>query len=446
MSDALIMGRDEALGMCERVLAASTAEQTEVNLIAGRSGLTRFANNHIHQNVAEANVEVMVRAAVGSRVGVASTNDTSEAGLADVAARAALLASLSTPDERFPGLPEAGEEPPALRGSPATAAFGPAERAGAVRACIAVARERGQVASGACSASVAAHAVANSLGVRAWQESTRANLRMVFTGADSSGFAEVTTADARTIDAASLASVAADKCARSAAPTAVEPGRWDVILEPAASANLLSFLAMSAFNGLACAEGRSPLCGRMGERVCGENISLHDDGLDPRGLPVAFDSEGVPRRRVELLVEGVAANVVHDSRTAAMSGARSTGHASGPGSSSGPTPGNLFMGTGAASVAEMIAATERGLLVTRFHYANLVDPARAIFTAMTRDGTFLIEGGEIVGGVRNLRVTENMLEALDRVAMVGRDATLAQGVFAPPLLVRDFRFSGATEF
>jgi len=382
----------------------------------------------------------------GSRVGVASTSDTSEAGLADVAARAALLASLSTPDDHFPGLPEPAEEPPALTGSPGTAAFGPAERAEAVRSCIEIARGQGQVASGACSASASAHAVANSHGVRAWQEITRATLRMVFTGADSSGFAEATSADAATIDAAALAHTAAEKCARSAAPTAVEPGRWDVILESAAVANVLMFLAVSAFNGLACAEGRSPLCGHMGERVCGENISLHDDGLDPLGLPRAFDSEGVPRRRVELLVDGVAANVVHDSRTAAMSGARSTGHASGPGSSSGPVPGNLFMRTGAASVGDMIAATDRGLLVTRFHYANLVDPARAIFTAMTRDGTFLIEDGEIVGGVRNLRVTENMLEALGRVAMIGRDAVLAQGVFAPPLLVRDFRFSGATEF
>ena len=446
MSDALVMSRDDALGICERVLAASSAEQTEVNLLAGRSGLTRFASNYIHQNVAESNAQVIVRAAVGQRVGVAATNDTSDARLADVAERAALLASLSTPDDLFPGLPEPDEEPPALTGSPATAAFGPAERAQAVRTCIAVARERGQVASGACSASVAAHAVANSLGVRAWQESTRANLRMVFTGADSSGFAEATTADASTIDAASLASVAADKCARSAAPTAVEPGRWDVILEPPAISDMLFFLGASAFNGLACAEGRSPLCGRMGERVCGESIALWDDGLDRRSLPRAFDFEGVPRRRVELIADGVAANVVYDSRTAAMAGARSTGHASGPGNSSGPIPRNLFMRTGTADLAEMIAAIDRGLLVTRFHYTNLVDPARAILTGMTRDGTFLIEGGEVVGGVRNLRFTENMLEALGRVAMVGRDAELAHGVVTPPLLVRDFRFSGATEF
>ncbi len=446
MRDALIMGRDEALRICERVLTASTAEQTEVNVIAGRTGLTRFAGNHIHQNVAEANVEVIVRAIIGGSAGVAVSNDISDAGLADVAARAALLASLSTPDECFPGLPEPGENPPALTGSPATAAFGPVERAEAVRSCIGIARDHAQTAAGACSAAVAAHAVANSLGVRAYRESTRANLRMVFTGEDSSGFAEATTADASTIDAPALASVAAHKCARSAGPAFIDPGRRDVVLEPAAVADLLSFLAMSAFNGLACAEGRSPLCGRMGERVCDEKVSVYDDGLDPRGLPRAFDFEGVPCRRVELIADGVAANVVHDSRTAAMTGARSTGHALPPGNSWGPVPRNLFMGTGAASLEDMIAATDRGLLVTRFHYTNLVDPARAILTGMTRDGTFLIEGGEIVGGVRNLRFTENMLEALGRVAMVGRDAELADGVFAPPVLIRDFRFSGATEF
>ncbi len=446
MSDALLMGRDEALGICERVLAASGADQTEVNLLAQRSGLTRFARSHIHQSVAETNLQVVVRAAIGEQVGVASTNDTSDAGLADVGERATLLASLSTPDDNFPGLPEPGDEPASLSGSPATADFGPEARAQAVRTCIAIARERGQTAAGACSATVGAHAVANSLGVRAFAETTRANLRMVLTGDDSSGFAQAHAADASEIDAPALARTAADTCARSAGPRSVEPGRWDAILEPPAVTDLLFFLAISAFNGLACHEGRSPLHGRMGERVCGESIALWDDGLDPRGLRRAFDFEGVPRRRVELISDGVAVGPVHDTRTAALTGTRSTGHAALPGNTFGPVPAHLFMRTGDATVSDMIAATERGLLITRFHYTNLVDPRRAILTGMTRDGTFLIEGGEVVGGVRNLRFTENMLGALSRVDMIGRDGRLDQMAWAPALRVRDFRFSGATEF
>lgn len=440
------MERDEALAICARVLEASAAEQTEVNLLAERTELTRFASNHIHQSVSEDNARVIVRAALGQRVGIASTNDLSAAGLADVAARATQLAALATPDDEFPGLPAPGQEPAQVAGAPATAAFGPAERAAAVQECLAMARGRGMTAAGACSATVSAHAVANSLGVRAFTELTDAHLRTVFAGPDSSGYAEAYAADARDIDAAALADLAADKCARSAVPRSVEPGRWDVILEPPAVTDMLFFLGYSAFNALACHEGRSPLCGRLGERVCAETISLVDDGLDPRGLPRPFDFEGVPRRRVDLIRDGVAVGLVHDSRTAALMGAQSTGHALGPGSTWGPVPANLFLSTGDASVEEMIAATERGLLVTRFHYTNLVDARQGMFTGMTRDGTFLIEDGAIIGGVRNLRFTEEMLGALDRTDMIGREGWLDEAAWAPALRVREFRFTGATEF
>ncbi len=444
--DALIMDREEALGIAEQAMAASDADAIEVNVHASRSGLTRFASNHIHQNVSERTVSITVRAVVGESVGVASTNDHTDDGLADVVERAQALASLATPDEEFPGLPGPGELPAPVRGAAGTAGFGPAERAEAVRTCIEIARERGQTAAGACSADISAHAVANSLGVRAWEESTVAHMRMVFSAADSTGYAEAFAEDASEIAPRALAEVAADKCSRSAGPRAVDPGRWDVILEPPAVADMLMFLGFSAFNGLSCHEGRSPLCGRMGERVCAESLTLVDHGLDPRTLRSSFDFEGVRRQRVELLVEGVAENVVHDSRSAALMGEESTGHAPPPGSTRGPMPTNMILQPGEVSVEEMIASTDRGLLVTRFHYTNLVDPRQAIFTGMTRDGTFLIEGGEIVGGVRNLRFTENMLEALSRVEAVGRDGWLGQTAWPPALRIADFRFTSATEF
>jgi predicted Zn-dependent protease len=446
MSDALVMGRDEALGICERVLAASGADETEVNLMASTAGLTRFANNHIHQSVAETDRGVLVRAALGNRVGVASTNDTSDTGLAEVARRASTLADAASPDERYPGLPEPGEEPTPLTGFQSTADFDAERRAEAVRACIEVARDRGQSAAGACSAAIGAYAVANSLGVRAWQETSRANLRMVFSGDDSTGYAEVHAEDAAQIEPRALAETAGGRCTRSADPRSVEPGLWDVILEPPAVANLLGMLAMSSFGGLAYHEGRSAIRGRLGERVCGDNITLTDDALDPRGLRRAFDSEGVPRRRVELIEDGVAAAVVHDTRTAGLEDAQSTGHASGPSSGYGPMPANLFLRPGGAGMDEMVGEVERGLLVTRFHYTNLVDPGAAVMTGMTRDGTFLIEDGEVAGGVRNLRFTQAILEALARVDMIGREGLLTGAVWTPALLIRDFRFSGATEF
>ncbi|MFW5866481.1 MAG: TldD/PmbA family protein [Armatimonadota bacterium] len=446
MSDALLMERDRALEICDRALGASSAEQTEVNLIASDSGLTRFANNQIHQSVAEIDATVLVRAVIGQKVGVASTNDISDEGLVDVAERACALAEAASPDEHFPGLPAPGEEPAAVHGAAETADFGPSERAEAVGECLAIAEKRGQTAAGACSADVIVHAVANSLGIRSYQEGTVAHMRMVFAGDDSSGYAEAYAENASVVDPRSLAEIAADKCATSAGPESVKPGRWDVILEPPAVTDAIFHLGLFAFNAQACLEGRSAICGRLGEQVCGENITLTDAPLDPRGLRRAFDFEGMPRQRVDLIRDGVAQDLVHDRRTASRSGTHSTGHAGPPSSTWGPVPLNVFLSPGESSVAEMIAETERGLLVTRFHYTNMLNPGSAVLTGMTRDGTFLIEDGEIAGGVRNLRFTENLLEALSRVDMIGSEGWLDEYAWAPAIRVRDFHFSGTTEF
>jgi predicted Zn-dependent protease len=195
-------------------------------------------------------------------------------------------------------------------------------------------------------------------------------------------------------------------------------------------------------------EKRSFLAEKLGQRVCSPLITLVDDGRDPRGIPLGFDFEGVPRRRVELVCEGVAVGMVHNRRTAALMNppTESTGHALPPGSSWGPIPAHLFLAPGRSSPAEMVGAVDRGLLVTRFHYTNMLFPTQTVLTGMTRDGTFLIEQGEVRGGVRNLRFTQSILEALDRVQAVGEEGELCEGAWAPPLLVEDFSFSGSTEF
>jgi len=179
--------------------------------------------------------------------------------------------------------------------------------------------------------------------------------------------------------------------------------------------------------------------------VCGSSITIWDDALDPRGMMSSFDYEGMPSRKVTLIEEGVAKALVYDTKTAAKDGVTTTGHATGPGGW-GPVPGAIFMQIGDATVEEMVAATERGLLVTRFHYTNVLSPKQTVLTGMTRDGTFLIEGGRIVGGVRNLRYTQNILEALGRVEMIGSEGKLAGGAWVPALKIKGFTFSGCTEF
>ena len=445
MNDALLIDRDRAMAVCEQALAASNADQTEVNLLASRAGLTRFANNHIHQSVAEENGHLSVRAFLGKRSAIATGNDLSDEGIRDIATRALELARLAEPDEDHTPLPEPMPIPHQSEGVPATASFGPAERAEAVRGIIAVAQEAGQIASGAFSVGGGWRAVATSAGVRAGEESTSAGLRTVLMAGDSSGFAAAASRDVREINAEALGRIASEKAATSASPGSVEPGEWDVILEPEAVATVVGLATRLSFGAQACHEGRSAICGRLGEQVCGSSITIWDDALDPRGMMSSFDYEGMPSRKVTLIEEGVAKALMYDTKTAAKDGVTTTGHATGPGGW-GPVPGAIFMQIGDATVEEMVAATERGLLVTRFHYNNVLSPKQTVLTGMTRDGTFLIEGGRIVGGVRNLRYTQNILEALGRVEMIGSEGKLAGGAWVPALKIKGFTFSGCTEF
>ena len=198
---------------------------------------------------------------------------------------------------------------------------------------------------------------------------------------------------------------------RSQAPRALDAGVYPVVLEPAATATLVGFLSFMGFAGRAYVEGRSCFAGKAGEHgrrrrtsTCGTTAPTR------RTLGAPFDFEGVPKRRVNLVEGGVFRDAVYDLRTAKQAGVDgSTGHGLPSPNPEGPFPLNLFLGTGDATVDEMIAATERGVLVTRFHYSNIVNPMESSITGMTRDGTFLIEGGEIVGPVRNFRFTQSIL-------------------------------------
>lgn len=436
----------EALQICDSALEASTADQTEVLLSSGDNALTRFANNHIHQNVASFSADLQVRAVFGKRVAVASGSALSEGSVEDVVGRACNLAKLADPTEDFVSLPDVEPVEHDLSGDDATTDFDADDRAAGVCTIIETAEGRDQTASGAFSITSGAYAIANSLGARGYQTITGANLRTVISGEDSSGFAEGISTDVSDIQPGEIGQTASDKCAQSAHPVEIEPGEYDVILEPAAVADMVNFLGYTTFNALAYQEGRSPVSGRLGEKICGENITIHDDGWDSRGRQQAFDFEGVPKQPITLVDSGVAANVVYDSYTAGRQGCESTGHALPAPNTWGPIPINQFVHTGDATIEEMIGDIDRGLYVTRFHYTNLVSPKQSIITGMTRDGTFLIEGGDIARGVKNLRFTQSILEAFSRVETIGSEGVLCGSVWAPAMLIRGFNFSGATEF
>jgi predicted Zn-dependent protease len=405
------------------------------------SSLTRFAESRIHQNVAETNALLSVRAIIGKRIGCARGNQLSLEGVQSVARRALDLARVAAEDERFVSLPGPQPLPTVDSYAEASAASTPEQRAEIARSVAGIAGKSGCRASGSLSTEVSELMVGNSLGVRAYAPATQASLVVVVDDGESSGYADWRGVDTAGLDAGLIAETATEKCVRGRGAEGVEPGEYPVILEPPAVGDMLTLLAYMGLGALALQEGRSFLAGRIGEKVMGESISIWDDATDGRQLAFPFDFEGVPKRKVMLIEKGVARTVVYDSYTANREGKHSTGHALPAPNTHGPMPLHLFLGTGEASLDEMIGSTERGILVTRFHYTNVVHEKETIITGMTRDGTFLVENGEVARPLKNLRFTQSILEALNRVEMVGKEARLSEYAYVPALKIARLTFT-----
>jgi PmbA protein len=442
--DPLLIG-ERAIDLAE----AAGADEVEAVVSADEARLTRFANSEIHQNVAETDESLNLRVAIGRRVGVASSNRLDDEGLRRLAERAVAIARNSAELEDWAGLPE----PTPIAEIPAGWSDGTAEstpelRAEGVRAVIAAADAAGVRAFGSFSTSAERLAVANSKGIRAEQRRTSAQLLTVMMAAHGgSGYAEAAGVDATAIDAATIGREAADKARSTENPVSIDPGDWPVVLEEYAVVDILSLLAYMGFSALAVQEDRS--FAEPGKVVGSDLVTIVDDAKEPGAMPMAFDYEGVAKQRVVLVERGVCRDVVWDTQTAARSGRQSTGHGLPAPNSFGPFPLNMVMSPGEATRDELIGGLERGLLVTRFHYTNPVHPKLAIVTGMTRDGTFLVEGGRIVGPVRNLRYTQSYLAALAGTTAVGLDRRTLKGdfggVLVPAIRVDGWTFTGTTE-
>jgi predicted Zn-dependent protease len=316
-----------------------------------------------------------------------------------------------------------------------------------------LARGAGVVASGALTTDLAELAVANSLGTFAYLAATFAEINTVIMSDSSAGYASALALDVNDLDFEAIGREAVDKCLRSRNPRPLEPGAYPVVFEPYAVQDFLHMMTWTGFGAVSLQERRSFMAGKIGEQIVDPRISIWDDGLDPLGLPMPFDFEGVPKQRVDLIRDGVARGVVYDSyRAGKEPGRSSTGHALPASIPLGPLPLNLFFSPGQATLEQMVAGTERGIYVTRFHYTRPVEPRQVVVTGMTRDGTFLIEHGEIAYPVRNLRFTQGYLEALNHVEMVGRKPRLLLGLgdlardSVPALKLAQFTFTGATDF
>lgn len=309
-----------------------------------------------------------------------------------------------------------------------------------------LAKERGLESAGAFSTNIYHTAVANSLGIFAYEPRTEAECHaVVMADEQGSGYAQRLATDAGTIDFERMAHEAVEKALRSRNPISIKFGEYPVVLDAYAVADILQNLIFMGLSATAVQEERSFMNGRFGQQVVSPLVTIYDDGYDSTGLPQTFDFEGVPKQRVTMIDHGIAQAVVYDSFTATREGKSNTGHALPAPNSFGPMPLHTMMAPGDASMEELIKGIDHGLYVTRFHHTNPIHPFKTILTGTTRDGTFLIEHGELARPVKNLQFTQSILDALLAVQAIGRERIQCIDyipVVAPALRTAQFHFTG----
>ena len=452
LEHAELLPQRELRGIVETVLrlAKSTvASETEVHVDEVADALTRFANNGIHQNVFEHSLTVSVRTVTGGRTARATTNRLDEDSLRGTIEASLSLAQSEPRDARLLPMPGRQRYRTVDRFVKATAALRPEERARAVRLACDLASKTGQAAAGLFSSGQSQTTVGNSRGLFATYRETHSQFSITMQEDPAASWAKADSADVREIHPQKLAERASKKAHLALKTLELAPGRYTVILEPAAVLDLVGFLFYD-FAATAVEDKRSCLNNRMGKQLFAKNISISDDVYHPLQKGAPFDGEGMPRQRVLLVDGGVPKNLVYSRASAKIARQRPTGHGFALPNEYGEAPMNLVIGGGDSSVEKMVASTDRGLLVTRLWYIREVDPYEKVMTGMTRDGLFLIENGTLTRAVRNFRFNQSLIEMLNHVERMS-PAVRATGeesfeMVVPAMKIGNFHFSEVTKF
>ena len=461
-----MLSRDQAAEVFKRIKSNSTADEVEVLFYGGKTALTRFANNIIHQNVAEENYSVSVRTVFGGRTARATTNKLDEDSLKRVVQASESLAKVQHPDPDLLPMPNLGEGARATGAFPVrhfaqTAAVTPDLRADGVKKIVSVANRHKLTTAGIFSSAESVEGIFNSRGLTSWHTQTSSEISITMLAGDSSGWQKANYPDVGQQDPAGLAEIAARKALTSASPREIPPGKYTVILEPAAVLDMVGFMFFD-FGGLSILDQRSFLNNRIGAQIFGPNINVCDDVAHPLQAGVPFDGEGIPRQRVQLIENGIVRRLVYARATAEkmkrsehqdrVGPVEATGHGFALPNEMGEAPLNIVFDTPAdpKTVEQMVASTERGVLITRLWYIREVDPYEKILTGMTRDGTFYLEGGKVRHGILNFRFNESLLHMLSNVEAMGTPVR-ASGeesfdMVVPAMKVRDFNFTEVTKF
>ncbi len=488
-----MLTQEQAADIFDRIRKLSTADEVEVLFSGGTFALTRFANNIIHQNVAEENHVVSVRTVFGGRTARATTNKFDNESLRQVVESSEKLAKVQHPDPDLLPMPDSREaagihgenltggspvptesvstkrestQSVTIRSVPsrhfaATAGITPEERAEGVKKIVGVAAKHSLATAGVFSSAESIEGIFNSRGLRDWHTQTTAEISITMLGSDSSGWQKAGSPDVGNFDALALAEIAAKKAIDSTHPKEIQAGKYTVILEPSAVLDIVGFMFWD-YSGMAILDQRSFLTGRIGTKLFGENVTIFDDVAHPLQSGSPFDGEGMPRQRVALVENGVVKRVVYARATAErmkrseyrgqVGPIVATGHGFALPNEMGEMPLNIVFAAprDPKTVDQMIASTERGVLVTRLWYIREVEPFEKMLTGMTRDGTFLVENGHVQGGVRNFRFNESLIHMLSNVeAMSAPVRACGEESFdmvVPAMKIRDFNFTEVTKF
>ncbi|MEO0091544.1 MAG: TldD/PmbA family protein [candidate division WOR-3 bacterium] len=428
-------------------------DMSEVGIFSVQRGTTRFANSIIHQNITVENpylwIRVIIDSAEGKKIGGLSTRNLTPSGIKMAVCKAAELAMHATPDKDFVSLPKPTKSEKSKLPKEPVEFITPEQRAVAVRKIVKTAKKYNLDVAGVIHTSTYSLGVKNSFGIDKYAQGTDTYVSVTAMTENSSGFASAADKKFSNIDWERLAEIASEKALLSRNPKEVAPGAYTVLLEPFAVAEIIMFLGWLEFGAKAFAEKRSVISQKLGKLITGENITIIDDYTHPKSLAFPFDFEGADRKKVVLIDKGIAKGVVFDSFYAHKLKKDNTGHALPQPNPYGPYPANLVVKPGTKSMDEMLKMLDKGILITRFWYTRVVDPDRTLITGLTRDGTFWVERGKIQYGIKNLRYTINIYETLKKVIAISKETFLTgenASVVAPALLIKDFNFTGKTQY
>ncbi len=433
------------------IFNSSKANDIQINYFKNTSFLTRLANSYIHQNVHENNGNIVINVIFGKKTGVASTNDLTRKGLIKALRNAEKIAKLNPEDPDYPGLLQGIQVEYYKQFNQTTDKTTPKQRAEMLKQVVKLCSEKNVNASGFISTKTENFGVATTNGADCFSAISSSHLFIITDKGLGTGFAEENQVDFSKINFKKVAKTAIEKCLLSQNSISVDPGEYTVILEEAAVGEMLAYLTYFAFSTKGYHEGRSPLVGKIGKRVFGKNISITDNWNHKKASGIPYDSEGVKRSKISIVKDGIFKGLVYDNYYSKKHNVKNTGHALPPGMIYGPLPLNIALSKGKTTPEDMIRTTKKGILVTRFHYTNISDPMKTLYTGMTRNGTFLIKNGKIINSIKNMRFTQSIIDALNNVTQISNSQIfsggfMGGGTVVPKLKIKKFNFTGKTDF